>query len=321
MRFQLGLPGTNRIPQVDDHVVGAFEWSKDLTAPDYRRIAATIDQLGYDGITTSEHLAMPYQEVPRLGPFWMDALSVLAYVAGATTRVRMDTSILVGPYHHPLALAKALATVDVLSGARLDLSVGVGNAEREFQALGVSFADRGAITDETLQAIETLWTDPEPVHHGRFFHVDGLAVEPKPLQRPRPPIYIGGNSKPALRRAARYDGWQPNPVNFDVDDVPRFLEHIREQPAFLGKDDTFEVHWVGTIVGVDQPRFASLSAAERRAHGEQILDRLDSFAALGITSVVAPLAETRTLEEYLEYLAWFAETIITPFRETTGALE
>ena len=106
------------------------------------RIAATIDGLGYDAITTSEHLAMPYEEVPRLGPYWMHALSVMAFVSGATKRVRVDASVLVLPYYHPLAFAKALSTIDVLSGGRLDVSIGVGHAMREFEALGVPFAER-----------------------------------------------------------------------------------------------------------------------------------------------------------------------------------
>jgi probable F420-dependent oxidoreductase len=213
MRFDVAFPGNHHIP-------GTAEWSWTASPADRQRMVREIDDLGFDAISVSEHFAMPYFELPRLGAYWMHALSVLAFVAWATRRVRLEATVLVLPYHHPLALAKALATIDVLSGGRLNVSVGVGHAVREFEVLGVPFSERGARADEILDAMNVLWTSDEPVFRGRFYDIDGLAFEPKPVQQPRPPIYIGGNSKPALRRAARHDGWQPNPTNFSIDEVP-----------------------------------------------------------------------------------------------------
>ncbi len=195
---------------------------------------------------------MPYFEVPRLGPYWMDALSAIAFIAGSTRRVRMTTSVLAVPYHHPLALAKTLSSIDVLSGGRLDVAAGIGHAVREFEVLGIPFAERGAITDETLHAMVELWSSDKPFFDGHYFQIDGLAFEPKPVQKPRPPIYIGGNSKPALRRAASYDGWEPNPTSFEVEEVPALMDYIRSQQDFAGKEQTFEVRWPGTI-HVDLP--------------------------------------------------------------------
>jgi len=204
MDFDVALPGTNHIP-------GVHTWAHSLDPEGFRRILAAVDELGYRTVTVAEHLAMPHFEVPRLGPYWQDALSVMAFAAAATRRIRIDATVLVLPYHHPLRLAKALGTIDVLSGGRVNVSVGVGHAEREFVALGVPFAEFGAVTDEILAALDTLWTAQHPEHRGKYFEIAELAVEPTPLQKPRPPIYVGGNSKPALRRAARYEGWQPNP--------------------------------------------------------------------------------------------------------------
>jgi Luciferase-like monooxygenase len=110
--------------------------------------------------------------------------------------------------------------------------------------------ERGAITDETLEAMLELWRSDEPSFQGRYFQIDGLAFEPKPVQRPRPPIYVGGNSKPALRRAARFEGWEPNPTEFSAEEMPPLIEYIRAQPDFAGKEETFEISWVGTLPGI-----------------------------------------------------------------------
>ena len=222
----------------------------------------------------------------------------------------MDASVLVLPYHHPLSFAKALSTIDVLSGGRLDVSVGVGHAVREFEVLGVSFEDRGAITDEILEAVQVLWQQDEPVFHGRFFDIEGLAFEPKPVQGPRPPIFVGGNSKPALRRAARYEGWQPNPTTFSVDEMPPLVEYIRDQPEFAGKEDSFDLCWVGTIEGVERPRFGELSEAGRGAHRDQILERLEHLAGFEVTTTSVPVPVTGSVGEYLDFVTWFSEEII-----------
>jgi probable F420-dependent oxidoreductase len=310
LRFNIALPGNNHIPPANDHVPAASLWATRLKAPDFQRIAAVIDGCGYHAITTSEHLAMPYFEVPRLGPYWMDALSVMAFVTGATRRVRVSTSVLVVPYHHPLAFAKALSTIDVLSGGRLDVSVGVGHAVREFEVLGTPFGERGAITDETIEAMVELWSADEPSFHGRYFQIDGLAFEPKPVQQPRPPIYVGGNSKPALRRAARYDGWEPNPTYFSVDEIPPLVDYIRSQRDFSDKESMFQICWVGSIPGVARPDFAALSEAGRIAHADQIIERLAYLARLGITTVSVPEPVTQSIDNYLDFVRWFDEEVI-----------
>jgi len=305
MKFDIALPGNNHIP-------GTPEWSWRLTTADWKGILAEVDRLGFASVTTSEHFAMPYETVPRLGPYWQHALSVMAFLAGATERVRIDATVLVLPYHHPLALAKALSTIDVLSGGRLNVSVGVGHAETEFRVLGVPFAERGAISDEILEAVTTLWREDDPVHRGRYFTIEGLAFEPKPLQQPRPPIYVGGNSKPALRRAARYDGWQPNPTNFELHEVPPLLDYLRAQPDYAGKEDTFELHWLRPPSTVEPPEaFGDASEATRRAYKDQLLEGFArEHRAVGVTRTPVPLPPTRSKEEYLDFLRWFSSDVM-----------
>jgi probable F420-dependent oxidoreductase len=268
-----------------------------------------IDDLGFDAISVSEHFAMPYFELPRLGAYWMHALSVLAFVAGATRRVRLEATVLVLPYHHPLALAKALATIDVLSGGRLNVSVGVGHAVREFEVLGVPFSERGARADEILDAMNVLWTSDEPAFHGRFYNIDGLAFEPKPVQQPRPPIYIGGNSKPALRRAARHDGWQPNPTNFSIDEVPPLLDYIRGQPEFDGKETTFDLFWLPFPGGGPALQFKAASASDLSSYRDRVLEGVARLDEIGVTRTSLPVPASSSVDEYLDALRWFAQEV------------
>ena len=159
---------------------------------------------------TGEHVALPIQGNrchARRTPF-LDSIGALTRVAALTTRLRLGTGILVLPHHNPVMLAKALATLDVLSGGRLIAGFGGGYAEAEFRAIGVDFHRRGAITDDSLRAIRALWTQEEPAHDGRFARFAGIRFEPKPIQRPHPPIVVGGQAPGALARAAREgDGW------------------------------------------------------------------------------------------------------------------
>ena len=302
MRFDVAFPGNHHIP-------GTAEWSWTASPADRQRMVREIDDLGFDAISVSEHFAMPYFELPRLGAYWMHALSVLAFVAGATRRVRLEATVLVLPYHHPLALAKALATIDVLSGGRLNVSVGVGHAVREFEVLGVPFSERGARADEILDAMNVLWTSDEPVFRGRFYDIDGLAFEPKPVQQPRPPIYIGGNSKPALRRAARHDGWQPNPTNFSIDEVPPLLDYIRSQPEFEGKEKTFDLFWLpfpGT--GPALP-FKTASASDLASYRDRVLEGVRRLDEIGVTRTSVPVPASSSVDEYLDALRWFAQEV------------
>jgi probable F420-dependent oxidoreductase len=308
MKFHVPLPGNHRIPPCPD-------WVLRLRAPDYQRIAAAVDALGYDVLSTSEHFAMPLFEVPRLGPYFMHALTVMSFVAGATRRVRVDAHVLVVPYHHPVELAKVISTLDVLSGGRVNVSVGVGHAVKEFELLGRPFGERGKMTDEALELMKTCWASPLPQFQGKYFHIDDVAFEPLPIQSPIP-IFVGGNSKAALRRAARHQGWQPNPVNFSAAEMPPLLEYIREQPEFAGKADSFDV-MMGLGMGplpFPAPLFGNASASERAALRDRLVEALQRLEAYGTTSTSFPSIPTGSLEDYLGALSWFAEEVIPILR-------
>jgi len=303
VKFDVMMPGTNHIP-------GMYEWAHRLTTADHRRILQTIDHGRFHAVLVSEHLAMPFFEVPRLGPYWHDALTTMSFAAGVTERVLVDSCLLVLPYHHPLRFAKAIGTLHDLSGGRVALSLGVGHAEQEFAALGVDFAARGRITDESLDALMELWTADEPRHEGEFFQISGLAVEPKPSPRPR--IAIGGNSRPALRRAARWDGWQPNPMGTTLADLPAMIAYIAEhrEPA---AQHPFEVNWLAAPEGLELPHgFRDADAGSLRSFRDRAIDAYaDAYPAAGVhrTSVPRPATISST-EEFLDYLQWFDTEVI-----------
>src|SRR5262249_47326737 len=142
---------------------------------------------------------------------WPDCFATLGFLAACTTRVRLGTSVIILPYRHPAVVAKQVATLDRLSGGRSILGVGIGWLPGEFECLGVRFAERAAMSEEYIAVMKALWAGEQPRGAGRYVTIDqAVNFGPLPLQQPHPPLWVGGNSLPALRRAARWgDGWQP----------------------------------------------------------------------------------------------------------------
>ena len=206
-----------------------------------RRVVLAAEETGFESVWTGEHVVLPVKDnpvaIPAETPF-LDSLVALTRIAGFTQRVKLATGILVLPHHNPVLLAKALASLDVVSGGRLIAGFGGGYAEAEFQALGVDFHRRGAKTDDALRA---LWTQDEPAHQGPFASVAGVRFEPKPVQRPHPPIVVGGTAPPALARAAREgDGWFGFALT--VEQTAAIVRELARLRAELGRGDRrFEI--------------------------------------------------------------------------------
>ena len=195
-------------------------------------LAQFAEELGYDSVWVSEHVFHASYVAQRLGDRpYHEALTVLAAVAGATHRIGLGTSVLVLPWHHPARLAKTVATIDALSQGRVVLGVGVGAAPDEYAALGVPYEERGAIADEILAALRSLWAEGIPRFRGERYAFADLPFSPKPVQKPHPPIWIGGNSAAALRRVARSgDGWHPLSLSPEelAEALPRLQRVLRD---------------------------------------------------------------------------------------------
>ncbi len=199
-------------------------------------LGVRAEALGFDSVWVNHHVLNVGYVRDRLGerPYY-DALVMLTWIAAHTSRVRLGTSVLVIPYLHPMVLAKELATLDRLSGGRLVVGVGVGSLPEENAALGVPYASRGSYANEFLEVLRELWTKERASFAGEHFEFEDLISSPSPLQKPHPPIVVGGNRLPALRRAARLgDGWHP--LGVSPDGVRRRLETLRSEAEAAQRD-------------------------------------------------------------------------------------
>ncbi|MDP6563404.1 MAG: TIGR03619 family F420-dependent LLM class oxidoreductase [Alphaproteobacteria bacterium] len=188
---------------------------------DIAEIARAGEGLGYGTIVIGDHIVFPIKVAspypytvdggfPGVGDA-MEQLTLMSYVAGITTTPRLVTSVMILPHRNPLVTAKILATIDVLSKGRVTVGVGVGWMREEFEALGApDFDKRGAASNEYLEIFKKCWTRDPVSHDGEFYAFKDLHCQPQPVQKPHPPIWIGGHSRAALRRVAKYgDGWHP----------------------------------------------------------------------------------------------------------------
>jgi probable F420-dependent oxidoreductase len=235
-------------------------------------LARDAEDAGFDSLWAGEHVVLPDPRVPPspLDPAdpILDPVASLTWVAAHTSRIRLATGIVILPQRNPVVLAKQLASLDVLSGGRLIFGVGVGYLEPEFRAVGADFAERGAVTDEYLDAIAHLWYEQHPAYHGRFVDFGGVDAHPRPVQQPIP-VVIGGHSAPAFRRAAaRAHGWFG--FGLDREGTARCVEGLRRAADGVERPSGF-----GDL---------ELTVAPR---GPITAERVDAFAELGVHRLVA----------------------------------
>lgn len=310
MKFHIRMPGLNRYPP------NFSPWEAELTSSDMQMIARKLEGLGFDALSVAEHIAMPRELARRMSAHWPDAITAMSFLAGATENIRMLSSIIVLPYHNPVVLAKAVSTLDQLSGGRLTLGFGLGHAEQEFASLGISFRERAGIMNESLGALIELWTAEEPRFQGRHVNFDDVAFAPKPVQLPYPPIWIGGHSQAALRRAARFgDGWLIS--RMDLAQLDESLEYLRSQPGFAAKESRFDI--LMPINPMPPGRYEPWTAEElarQPKSREQLIDRIGVMADHGVTWTIAPLpaGEAKSLSHYLDRASRAAEEVMSAFR-------
>jgi probable F420-dependent oxidoreductase len=245
-------------------------------------LAVRAEELGFDSVWTHDHVFNVGHVLDRIGgrPYY-EPLTLLSFVAARTTRVRLGTSVLVLPYHNPIRLAKTAATLDVLSGGRLILGVGVGAIAAEMQAMGNTFTERGAFSDEAIAVMRTLWSEEDPKFDGKYSRFSGMKFSPKPLQKPGIPLVIGGVSDAAIRRAARLgDGWQP--LGLAPESLAPGIASLREQARASGRDPS-QIP-VSITLGLAPP-------GTRRRHAlgtetAEVLANAKAYAALGVDTLV-----------------------------------
>lgn len=286
--FGTGLPAIQQIPS------RVQPWERDVGGPELLEAARAAEAAGFDWISCSDHPAIPASRADAMGATWFDAGSTLAFVAGVTCRIRLLVHVLVMPYRHPLVVAKQYGTLDRLSGGRLVLGVGSGHLKPEFRSLGADYDGRGAVTDEHLRALAAAWEQEVATFQGATIQFRDVIVSPRPVQRPRPPFWVGGNSRAALRRAAElgegFVPWQLTPEEF-----AGLAVTARARRAAVGRTDPLEL--VAPLV------------APAGAGADVVLAEARRWRDAGATAFHVGLPAAGWAE-YLERLAWFGREVL-----------
>jgi probable F420-dependent oxidoreductase len=299
MQFTIGLP--------TDHVSLASEF---VTGEAVMACASAAEAAGFDACFVTDHPAPDAKWLAGGGHHALDPFVALSFAAAATTRIRVQTHILVLPYRNPLLTAKSVLSLDVLSGGRVILGVAPGYLKPEFAALGVDFDERNELTDEAIDVMRRVWSEDEVVAEGRHFRTRGTTMAPRPVQQPYPPIWVGGNSTAAIRRAAeRGQGWVPfpnpggltsrvrTPELSNLEELARRMQILRDHAAEAGRTDPIDVCF---------SPFAEGAAAT--------LEELHELAALGVTWAVLHVPRVATRAAWIEAVQHLGDAVITPSR-------
>jgi len=292
-------------------------------------IARKGEEFGFDTLLTGDHILVP-KNISSVYPYTeggefpgsgsgesMEQITLLSYIAGQTSKIRLVTSVLIVPHRNPLIAAKSLATLDLLSGGRLVVGVGVGWMREEFQALGLPpFEERGAVTDEYIRAFKVLWTEDDPHFEGKYISFDDISFLPKPVQKPHPPIWVGGESRPALRRTAELaDGWYPlgsNPT-FPMgtpEQLKAGLERLAGYAERFGRDPST----IETIYRTHQFELLKQAAGPDRlpfvGDADQIAGDIRQYQDMGVTSMIWDfLRQTDDLDSMLGLMEDFSTQV------------
>ncbi|MER6808179.1 LLM class F420-dependent oxidoreductase [Spirillospora sp. NPDC000708] len=306
---------TRRIRVTVDYPVSVRGYDPSLLAPEgMRRIATAAEDAGLDAIAFTEHPAPSKRWLDAGGHEALDVTAALSFCAAVTERLRLHSYLLVLPYRNPFLTAKSVATVDVLSAGRMTLVAGAGYMKSEFKALGVPFENRNDLFDEALEVLRGAWTQTPYTFQGGGFEADAIAPLPRPAQKPDgPPIWIGGNSARARRRAAEHQGWSPLLIDetlsrttrtralSSVKELAQAISSVRDMAADIqGKDARLDVQ-------VQTPQSGWLrtggSAEEHREH-------LGRLAEAGVTwFVIQPPGDS--VSATAEALARYGEVLST----------
>ena len=271
-------------------------------------VAIRAEDLGFDSVWVNHHVLHAGYVLERLGskPYY-DALTVLTYVAAVTRKVRLGTSVLVLPYLNPIVLAKSLATLDVMSGGRLEVGVGVGAMKHESDSLGSDFENRGAYANESIRVMRNLWADEDPEFEGSFFSYSGVKFSPKPIQKPYPPILIGGQGNAAMRRAAGLgDGWHPN--GSSPDKMASRIEKLGRIAESQGRSLSDLKISVRSELDILPPGSES-GESPTVGSKDQILETIDAYGKLGVKEMVFSVSTDDT-ERIRIVMENFAEKVM-----------
>ena len=299
------------------------------TPESIKRVVQEGEALGFDFASVNDHIVVPrsidsrypYTESGewqgRAGGEALEQLSLLSFLAGITRSMRLLTAVMVVPHRNPVLTARNLATADVLSGGRITVGCGAGWLREEFEALGAPpFEERGRVVDEYLRVFKAIWTNPTPEFAGDYVRFKDISVLPLPVQKPHPPLWIGGESGPALRRAARLgDGWFPigNNPKFPLDTYERYKAAVDKLHASAEKegrdpaelDLAYSLNWTfGSTPPLKSDAKPALTGAP-----QEIASDIERFEKLGLRHLLLNF-QGGSLNDTLDRMAGFARDVI-----------
>ena len=277
-------------------------------------VAAAAEAAGIHGFGFTDHPAPTQRWLESGGHDALDPFVAMGFAAARTSTLRLIPNVVVLPYRNPFVVAKSGATLDLLSGGRFTLAVGVGYLKREFLALGVDFEERGALFEEALQVIRTVWTTDDVAFEGRHFTAQGITAHPRPVSRPHPPIWIGGNTAAARRRVVEHgDGWCPFPAPAalaqtartaameSLDDLGAGLDDLRRRCDAAGRDPSaLDVTFTNGVGG---------SPADADFNADEFLSGIEKLEALGVTWTQVQLPGD-SLARVLETIDRFGQQVV-----------
>ncbi|MET0887799.1 MAG: TIGR03619 family F420-dependent LLM class oxidoreductase [Mycetocola sp.] len=302
MKFNFSLPNNQQVTALTD------PWMRALDGPDLARIVREADAMGFHKVTVGEHFVIPREHVAASGAHYMQSTTILSYLAASAPTIRVGSNITLVALQHPIVQAKMWGVLDWVSGGRTDINIGVGWLKEEFDLLGVDFHRRGKIVDEHVAAMIELWSSDRPTFHGQFVDFDDIAVEPRPVQRPHPPLWFAGDAPAVARRVAKWGvGWSPyltKPEQF-----PEFLDRVRNHREYTGQP--LGVYYVLLNLELGEEHQSRESGYDLAGwNAEHLVDELGRLGELGVTEVSAPLTTVDSIDGYLDRLRWVSEEVM-----------
>ena len=301
-----------------------------IMLPHYRHLASTeaitrlgkeAEDMGYDSVWVTDLIIPPKGDyVERFGSVFYESLTVLAFVTGITSTIRLGSSVIVLPYRNPFHVAKVASSIDSLSHGRLILGVGIGGAEPEFRLLGAPWEERGDRSDEAIRIFQEMWTSDNPTIQSKNYQVSDIQFFPKPVQKPHLPLWIGGNSRRALRRVVEFgDVWHPSRAGLDLlaELTPR-LWRLAERAGRDPQEIGIAVRESLKIVSDSTP---SSDASPLLGTVKKVIDNVAGFRDAGVGYLVldtfygVPELHGETMDSILATMERFATEVMPQFPE------
>jgi probable F420-dependent oxidoreductase len=288
------------------------------------------DELGFYSINMPEHVILPQDPAAPLEDVWYDNFVIASHLAAVTKRIRFLLYVMIIPYHEPIVAAKQLATLDQVTNGRVICGTGVGWLKGELEALGVSHEKRGAITDEYLEAMRELWTQDTASYDGKYVNFANMSFNPKCVQTPHVPLWIGGTGPAARHRSvALGDGWMP--MSGALEDIEREVDAIKEMLTEAGRDPKAFNFSSSISVGEPDSYTPHASASQHLAHttarstsrnypweAEAVIDGIVQMREAGFNHIFVRLSWENPLD-LMRRMEWFASSVMPAFKTVAAS--